>query len=158
MFNQRVNALHEVKDSLFNKVWKCADSHLFPFRQKCSHFAKQPRRKCSQSQRSCGLWPERWRTGVFFFITFFFAPEVKEPLSPRRQVLSRTQEGEEEKKKSEKKLISLTRLALQKTRMSKAQKKTAMTPVPIRITISTLALSLEPRHNERRQRRQLITL
>lgn len=88
---------------------------------------------------------------------FFFSPEVKEPLSPRRQVLSRTQE-EEEKKKSEKKVISLTRLALQKTRMSKAQKKTAMTPVPMRITISTLALSLEPRHNKRRQRRQLITL
>lgn len=37
--------------------------------------------------------------GSFFFITFFFAPEVKEPLSPRRQVLSRTQEGEEKKKK-----------------------------------------------------------
>lgn len=49
------------------------------------------------------------------------------------------------------KVIFLTRLALQKTRMSKAQKKTAMTPVPMRITISTLALSLEPPHKERRQ-------
>lgn len=124
---------------------------MFPFRQA----AEEKMQPVSEIVR---IVAGTLTDGSFFFITFFFAPEVKEPLSPRRQVLSRTQEGEEEKKKSEKKLISLTRLALQKTRMSKAQKKTAMTPVPIRITISTLALSLEPRHNERRQRRQLITL
>lgn len=46
----------------------------------------------------------------------------------------------EEKKEA----FSLTRFTLQKMRMSRAQKKTAMTPVPMRITISTLALSLEP--------------
>ena len=43
-------------------------------------------------------------------------------------------------------MTALTRFTLQKIRMSKAQKKMAMTPVPMRITISTLASSLEPSH------------
>lgn len=41
----------------------------------------------------------------------------------------------------------LTRFTLQKMTRSMAQKNTAMTPVPMRITISTLALSLEPWQN-----------
>lgn len=39
---------------------------------------------------------------------------------------------------------SRTLLMLQKMRISKIQKKTAITPVPIRMTISTLVLSSEP--------------
>lgn len=50
-----------------------------------------------------------------------------------------------------KKCWPLTRFILQRMRISRAQKKTAMTPVPISITISTLALSLDPLDERKRK-------
>lgn len=46
---------------------------------------------------------------------------------------------------------ALTLLMLQKMRRRRTQKKTAMTPVPTRITISMLPLSSEPEWAERGQ-------
>lgn len=98
MFNQRVNALNEVKDSLFNKVRKKftfvpIPAEMFPFRRAAEE--KMP--AVSEIVRIvAGTLTE----GSFIYLFIhFFAPEVKEPLSRRRQVLSRTQEEEEEGKK-----------------------------------------------------------